>query len=208
MRKINYSTLSLSLLIILFSSCNVSLNILNRKYRPGYSVFSSITKNHRSNILKEQEILIDSCADSGLVIMENNVVATSDNSELFIDKSEFPEIATPCDTPPKKNTDDPNWSLYKEKNASEVGAYKGRILEPYGTLAIFFLLLGFFITNLLAYLNVWIFLFVFFSVFIMSVISLVKMKKAPDKYMRIFKVTDWIFLACYILGLFILLAAI
>ena len=103
--------------------------------------------------------------------------------------------------------DDPNFSLYKEKKPKEFGAYKGRILEPYGLLAIIFLALGFFITSILEYLSIWIFLFVFFSVFIMSIISLVKMKKHPGKYMRVFRVTDWIFLAFYILGLFILLAA-
>jgi hypothetical protein len=209
MKKKNTSIyLFVLFLLITFSSCNVSLNVLNRKYRSGYSIHVSkkiSPKLNQSKINDGQSI--KSKQDS--VIVENNsddLNVSASNSELFINDCKAPINIIACDTPPKKNEDDPNWSLYNEKKSSSMSKYKGRILEPYGLLAIIFLALGFFISSLLEYLSVWVFLFVFFSVFIMSIISLVKMKKLPDKYMRIFKLTDWIFLAFYILGLFFLLA--
>ena len=192
-----------------FSSCNVSMNVLNRKYRPGFSVTFSKKLNSELNKSKiNDEATNDIQKDSTVVENDDgSIVASANSSDLFVNDYIEPVFIMPCDTPPKKIMEDPNFLLYNEKKATGMSKYRGRILEPYGLLADIFLALGFFTTALLEYLSVPLFLFVFFSVFVMSIISLIKMRKMPDKYMRIFKLTDWIFLAFYIIGLFILLAA-
>lgn len=136
-------------------------------------------------------------------IVDDELIASAAAPEIKIRFQKSPGFLIACDTPPKKTADE-NWSLYKDKKPSGKGAYKGRSLEPYNIVAIAFLLLGFFVSAIAAYISFLFSLWIFFSVFSMCIVSLTRIKKYPNKYMRICKVLDWLLLAIY----FILFAII
>jgi len=185
------------LVLFAFSSCNVSFDVLKRKYRPGYSLLFS-KNNIKSNPLKLQEEIVETPEADSLQssIVDDDLVASTAGPEIKIHLRESSVFLIPCDTPPKKTVDE-NWSLYKEKKPSGKGAYKGRSLEPYNIIAIAFLLFGFFVSGIAAYISFLFFLWIFFSVFSMCIVSLTRIKKYPNKYMRICKVLDWLLLAIY-----------
>lgn len=196
--RTKYGLAGIGLCLILFS-CNNSFNVLNRKYQPGYTVnFSNKIKQQSNKIKVQEQIPVESLTD-GIVVkngyVEDNSVASLNNSELFINNYKVPDYIMPCDTPPQKSIDEP-WSLYKPKETSEEGYSKWKPLEPFNLASFVFILLGI-ITGavLTSTVGVWVFFLLFLPIFVFSFISLIRIKKHPKKYSQISKVFDWIFVS-------------
>jgi hypothetical protein len=207
MKKINSSVLFGLLIAILLSSCNTSLNIIKRKYRPGYSVNISSDK-HQKQAIEKVETFAEPKLDS--LVEKNNydgLIASTSNTESVICDYKSPSFIIPCDTPPKNKMDDPNWSLYKEKKPNPQGNSKWKKIEPFNLAAFFILLAGVIISALIPTIGGWLFLLVLLTVIILSIISLVRIKKNPNKYSKFSKVFDWVFVSIgLLLATFILIA--
>ncbi len=86
--KIIHSSSSLFLVLtaVVFSSCTHSLNIMNRKYRPGYSIQYSTNTSHSSKkTTQAEQPQPEPRQDSvALKTMNDDVIVSSDNSQLFL----------------------------------------------------------------------------------------------------------------------------
>ncbi len=194
--KITNSLLALFILVgyIMFSSCNSSLNILNRKYRPGYTINFSSKVDDKSDLLKKEEkIQVEAESLTEQNNEENNIVASSNSSELFINRYKSVDYIIPCDTPPRKSIEEP-WSLYKPKETLEEGNSKWKPIEPFNLASFFIILLGL-IGGALISPGVWLFFLLYSVIFIFSIISLIRIKNHPKKYSKFSKVFDWIFVS-------------
>lgn len=202
-----HSLAGISLCLVLFS-CNNSFTVLDRKYQPGYTFNFSNKIKEQSNQLKEQEQIAVESMTEGLVVkndyIEGNSVASLNNSELFIKKYKVQDYIMPCDTPPQKNIDEP-WSLYKPKETNEEGVHGGKPIEPYSIAS--FCVIGLFVIigALVGQVGVWLFFLLFSVLFTLSLISLIRIKKHPNKYSKISKVWNWIFVSLGLLLMLILL---
>lgn len=209
MKKINSLVLFIFLIAILVSSCNTSLNIIKRKYRPGYSVNISIDK-HQKQAINNEERFVEPQLDS---LVENNnydgLVVSTSNTESIICDYKSPSFIIVCDTPPKNKMDDPNWSLYKEKkpNPNPNGSSKWKPIEPFNLAAFLTLLVGVIVSALIPTIAGGLFFLILLIVIILSIISLARIKKNPNKYSKFSKVFDWVFVSIgLLLATFLLLA--
>lgn len=209
MEKTNRLISLFFLVLILLSSCNSSLNVLKRKYRPGYSIDFSNNYNKKQDLTKKET---SDKPQLDCVIEENDsitLLASSSNSESIILNYKSPTFVIPCDTPPKNKMDDPNWSLYKKKEPNPKGNSKWKQIEPYNLAAFFTLLGGVVISALIPTIAGWFFFIILLIVIILSIISLVRIKKNPDRYSKFSKVFDWVFVSIgLLLATFLLLALI
>ena len=179
--------------LILFSSCNNSLSILQRKYRSGYSVNYS-GKVNRSNQRAEEEEVSGTFKTDTLTAQneEDNLLASSDNSKLYLKGYKSPDFVIACDTPPKKSVEEP-WSLYKPKEATPHRNSKWKQIEPFNLVTFFVLLLGVIVANILNPAGILFFFLILLLIFILSLISLIRIKKHPKQYSKLSIVFDWIF---------------
>jgi hypothetical protein len=185
---------------IIFSSCNVSMNLLNRKYRPGYSVNVSKRTNPILNQSKfNDETTIESPIDSAVVKNNDYVIVASSGTELFINDHQPPINPIACDTPPKKNMEDPNWSLYKPKEPDPGGHSKWKPIEPFNLASYFILLIGVIVASLIQTIGAWFVFLILLMLIAFSIISLIKIKKNPKKYSIFSIVFDWVFVSIGIL---------
>lgn len=195
MRNVNSNAIFFILFILMvLSSCNTSLNILDRKHRPGYTIeFFNKTNKKTSRFTEQKQIQI--CAQSDSIFVQNNydnVVASSSNGELFISHYSVPCFVMPCDTPPKKDIAEP-WSLYREKEVNDEGKPHGKLMEPFNLMSFAVILLGVILASLLTSAGTAIFLSVMLSILILSLISIIRIRKHPKKYSSFSKVFSWIF---------------
>lgn len=204
--KKNNTVLLILVGLILFSSCNSSLSVLNRKYRKGYTVNLYKRIDNEAIQLNVREQFSDSSSSSSLIKKNNddNSIASINNSELSIINYQTLSFVMPCDTPPKKNSEEP-WSLYKPKEPLTHGSSKWKQIEPFNLASIFVLLLGVVIASILNPTGILFFLFFFTIIFVFSLISLVRIKKHPKQYSVFSKVFDWILVSIGSLWITILL---
>lgn len=182
-KKITY-LIAISLILI---SCNNSLTVLNRKYRSGYS-FSLLPKalDVKTNTYRNiEEYRNEIKTDSIIREREENAYTCSNSTEPLIINYKPTPITFVCDTPPKKNADKP-WALYKPQPLDKETT-SGRKLEPYQFASVLCIVV---IGSISAILKSPLIAIIFPIIFVLSIISLIRIHHYPNKYLRYSKVSS------------------
>ncbi len=172
---------------------------MNRKYRPGYSFSFSANKSKITTQKKFEEFRNKIIADSIVDEQEAESFSCSINKEPLIITYKSKPITFVCDTPPKKNVEEPI-PLYKHSEPNLQRPAK-KSIEPFNMVSLIAAILGIAIGNV-----VFLGLVIAPILLIFNIISLIRIHRNPEKFKKLSKILAVIFL--FVGGLVTLYAGI